>query len=91
MQSEALIEEGVQAALAAGVAENGEHGVAAARVAARHVFTSLQARVAELEEALRDALNNGLIYWEPNTPRGHVAKAQMLKRIEDLLGGDHDK
>lgn len=39
----------------------------------------------ELLAALRDAADNGLIYWEPQTDRGHVAKAQMLARIRSLL------
>lgn len=36
-----LIEEAVQAAIDGGFAENGEHGVAAARVAARFIFDKL--------------------------------------------------
>jgi len=34
---------------------------------------------------LADARHNGLIYWSPNTERGHVAKAQMLARIDTAL------
>lgn len=40
----------------------------------------------DLTEALRDARDNGLIYWEPNTERGAVAKANMLAKIDRLLG-----
>lgn len=36
-------------------------------------------------EALIDARDNGLIYWEPNTERGHQQKALMLGRIEAAL------
>lgn len=45
------------------------------------------ARIAELEAALRDAADNGLIYWEPITTRGHVQKAKMLERIRAALAG----
>jgi len=43
-------------------------------------------QIERLEAALRDARHNGLIYWEPNTTRGHVAKAEMLARIDTMLG-----
>lgn len=46
---EGLVEEGVQAALDGGYAVNGQHGVAAARVSARHVASVLQAEVSRLE------------------------------------------
>jgi hypothetical protein len=39
----------------------------------------------EAVKALTDARENGLIYWEPNTDRGYVAKAQMLARIDTVL------
>lgn len=32
---------------------------------------------------LVEVRGNGLIYWEPNSGRGHVQKALMLKRIDD--------
>lgn len=41
--------------------------------------------IAELLATLKDARDNGLIYWEPNTERGHVAKALMLARIDAAL------
>lgn len=34
---------------------------------------------------LREVADKGLIYWEPNTERGHIAKADMLARIEAAL------
>lgn len=39
----------------------------------------------KIEEALRDVLDHGLIYWNPNTKRGHVEKALMIARCEKLL------
>lgn len=42
-------------------------------------------RERELQEALIDAQDRGLIYWEPNTERGHVEKSLMLARIDRLL------
>lgn len=35
--------------------------------------------------ALKDARDNGLIYWEPSTDRGHKQKAAMLKRINAAI------
>jgi hypothetical protein len=43
LDPKALIEEAVQASIDAGLAVNGEHGVAAARHAARFMFNALQA------------------------------------------------
>lgn len=43
LEQKALIEEAVQASIDAGLAVNGEHGVAAARHAARFMFNALQA------------------------------------------------
>ncbi len=45
----------------------------------------LRARVAELECVLRDARHNGLIYWEPQTTRGAVQRANMMSRIDIVL------
>lgn len=39
-----------------------------------------------MEDALADVRDNGLIYWEPNTSRGFVAKAKMIERIDRLVG-----
>lgn len=49
----------------------------------RHL--AAEARADALAGALEDARTNGLTYWEPQTERGHVAKAQMLARIEAAL------
>ena len=49
------------------------------------------AREAKLREALTDAHNNGLIYWEPNTERGRVTKMQMLARIDAVLAQAGDR
>jgi GNAT superfamily N-acetyltransferase len=38
-----------------------------------------------MRAALKDACHNGLIYWEPNTERGHREKALMMARIEDTI------
>lgn len=38
-----------------------------------------------LLKALKDARDNGLIYWEPTTDRGHKKKAEMLKRINAAI------
>lgn len=51
----------------------------------------LQAENVRLREALKDARNNGLIYWEPRTERGHVSKAQMLSRIDAALAEEENK
>lgn len=48
-------------------------------------IVTLGQEVGRLREALEDARNNGLIYWEPRTERGHVSKAQMLSRIDAAL------
>lgn len=45
----------------------------------------VQKRVEELEAMLREVRDNGLIYWEPNTARGDVRKAEMMARIGALL------
>ena len=49
------------------------------------VIERLRARVAELECVLRDARHNGLIYWEPQTTRGAVQRANMMSRIDIVL------
>jgi hypothetical protein len=36
----------------------------------------------DLRTILRDILDNGLIYWEPQTARGAVAKARMIANAE---------
>ena len=61
---------------------------AALIVTAVNQHASLTARVAELEGVLRDARDNGLIYWEPNTGRGFLTKGQMLERINAALKGE---
>ena len=48
-------------------------------------LADLKRRVEELRLALLDARTNGLIYWEPQTVRGHTEKAAMLARIDALL------
>jgi hypothetical protein len=45
----------------------------------------LRARVEVLEYVLRDARHNGLIYWEPQTTRGAVQRANMMSRIDFVL------
>jgi hypothetical protein len=42
--------------------------------------------IVDLTEMLREVRDEGLIYWEPNTERGHVAKADMIARISRLIG-----
>lgn len=42
----------------------------------------LIAAAREMYDALIDARDNGLIYWEPNTTRGREQKALMLARID---------
>lgn len=43
------------------------------------------AALPDVLEALRDARNSGLIYWEPQTARGVEQKALMLARIDAAL------
>ena len=38
--------------------------------------------------ALEDAVEHGLIYWEPNTSRGHFEKALMLERCRKVLAAN---
>lgn len=54
-------------------------------------IVTLGQEVGRLREALEDARNNGLIYWEPRTERGHVSKAQMLSRIDAALAEQEEK
>jgi hypothetical protein len=42
-------------------------------------------RVVDLTEMLIEVRDEGLIYWEPNTERGRIAKARMLDRINRVL------
>jgi predicted DNA-binding protein (UPF0278 family) len=52
-----------------------------------------EARANALEALLAEICESGLIYWEPNTNRGHVAKAEMLAKAYSLLNarkGDAD-
>lgn len=44
-----------------------------------------EARLAETTALLREARDRGLIYWEPTTTRGAVAKSDMLARIDEML------
>jgi hypothetical protein len=52
---------------------------------ARNEIERLRARVADLECVLREARHNGLIYWEPQTTRGAVQRANMMSRIDIVL------
>lgn len=49
---------------------------------------ALEAERDGLRTALIDARDNGLIYWEPNTSRGHVSKAEMIQRIDAALSAN---
>ncbi len=44
--------------------------------------------VIEAAKLLEEVKNAGLIYWEPNTERGHIAKAMMIARIEKFIRKD---
>lgn len=39
----------------------------------------------DLLTALLDTLQNGIIYWEPQTMRGAEAKDKMIKRAQEAL------
>lgn len=41
--------------------------------------------IERLRKLLIDVRDNGLVYWEPNTRRGHTAKAVMWGRIQGTL------
>jgi hypothetical protein len=41
--------------------------------------------IERMKTILREVQREGLIYWEPNTERGHASKAWMLARIDRLL------
>ena len=45
----------------------------------------LLARVEELEAALADARDNGLVHWYPATTRGVRKRAEMIARIGTVL------
>lgn len=51
----------------------------------RILFPRVFRRIVELENLLKEVKDNGLIYWEPNTNRGHVQRSLMIKEIEDTL------
>ncbi len=44
--------------------------------------------VGDMSLLLREVLDKGLIYWEPITERGHIAKADMIKRCEAALSAE---
>lgn len=50
-------------------------------------LNGLVERIKALEEALRDARDNGLVYWVPQTDRGAVQKPLMIARITKVLAG----
>lgn len=39
----------------------------------------------DLLKLLKEAREKGLIYWKPNTSRGHERKADMFARIDQLI------
>ena len=47
----------------------------------------LRERVVRLENLLADVRHNGLIYWDPVTERGAVARSHMMLRIDAALEG----
>ena len=51
----------------------------------RIAYAAAEARIATLTALLMEARGRGLIYWEPNTFRGHERKADMLARIDAAL------
>jgi hypothetical protein len=57
---------------------------------AREAEAALSVRIEALEAMLRETLDKGLIYWEPQTARGAVAKADMKARIAALLFSEAD-
>lgn len=52
--------------------------------------TPLKAAVRALHQALKDARYNGLIYWEPNTDRGYLTRAQRFREIDLILSETAD-
>ena len=61
-------------------------------LAAEALAAALAAEVEQLKVLLTEALEQGLIYWEPQTERGHIAKAGMQSRIRAALEGkDNDR
>ncbi len=53
-------------------------------------IATLRTQLAEHKALLREARDKGLIYWEPNTERGYIAKAQMIARIDAALGQEDE-
>lgn len=47
--------------------------------------TDLKTENEQLRAALRDAIDWGLVYWEPKTQREFRAKSDMIIRFEALL------
>lgn len=62
-----------------------EQRIASHRQTAMERQRRTEAKAECMEAVLRDAKDNGLIYWEPNTERGSVQKALMLARIDAAL------
>ncbi|EPX84759.1 hypothetical protein [Salipiger mucosus] len=42
--------------------------------------------IARANNLLREARDQGLIYWEPNTTRGVIAQRDMVARIDRMIG-----
>lgn len=59
---------------------------AAAMKSHRADLADAESRLAKCQDALREARDGGLIYWEPRSGHGVVAKAEMLARIDAALG-----
>lgn len=47
-------------------------------------FVAISAE-SHLIEMLREVRDEGLIYWEPQTERGHATKADMIARLNKLI------
>lgn len=45
----------------------------------------VSAFISDTKALLTEILDNGLIYWDPTTARGHVAKAEMIRKINQHL------
>jgi hypothetical protein len=71
----------------AGPVASGQDAALAMRDAAKALRSAARTGpdVAGLREALRDVIDKGLIYWEPQTSRGATNKALMIARCEKLL------
>lgn len=87
-----LIEEAIQATIDAGLAVNGEYGVAAARHAARHILSAIEPsalsqpieQTASVERQLADDILAELVRARTKFPGKNVTFAALVEEVGEL-------